>query len=138
MSRSQALAAVVDDPIPPNDAIDRPASVRGQLSTSDRTRLVEATAANWPHAVRANGISEGGPAPRVNRGWLETTLGNDWRWAAIDVEGDPDSPLLQYQVVTSADEYTALLADGVLTRVIGQQRLARSIAKSYLEKRLGS
>lgn len=105
----------------------------------DAARVVEFTAATWPQAVRSFcGIDEVDVKHRVNRTWLENTLGDDWRWAAIDVAGHPDSPLLQYQVVTSPEEYTALLTDGRLIRVIGRERLAMSIATAYLTRRLNS
>jgi hypothetical protein len=62
----------------------------------DLARVVGFTAAKCPQAVGSVcGIDEIAVKHRVNRTWLENTLGDDWRWAAIDVAGNPDSPLLQ-------------------------------------------
>jgi hypothetical protein len=123
VARNRAMEAAVD------------ATQRAEV---DPARLVGTIAESWPLAIQSIGIAEGGVGRRVNRAWLERTLGDDWRWAAIDAEGNGDSPLLQHQIVTSPEEYTALLADERLVRVIGRQRLATSIATAYLRRRLES
>lgn len=107
--------------------------------TVDDLRVVEFTAAKWPDAVyRFRQVKEWDVEQRVSRPWLAKTLGGELRWAAIRFDGSPLSPLLQYRVITSSEDFTALVTDRRLIRVVGKFRLATSIATVYLSWQLRS
>lgn len=100
-------------------------------------RAVELICTHWPREVEKAGLDEMGP-DRVSRVWLEKMLHDDLRWAAIDISDLTDGPLLQYKVLTSPEDYTTLVKDRQLTRVVGKRRLAEAIATEYLTQRLNS
>lgn len=141
MAEPAAVVRGIDRVLPPLAAAYRAAHTQAvrQYSiddgmTADRASLAAATASAWPEAVTAHGIRDG--ACRVNRAWLQETLVEAWRWSAIDSDGDQDSPLIQYLIATSPEDYTALLSGDQLQRVIGKHRLTEAIASGYLRQRL--
>lgn len=139
-ARQQAVADVIaGQALPmPFGAPTPPMPAQPVAPVVNDPQIVEFTAAKWPMAVsRYRHVGEGAIVQRVDRSWLVATMGDDLQWSAVRVDGGPSGPLMQYRLITTVDEFIALVIDGRLEGVVGRCRLATSVATSYLTWRLG-
>jgi hypothetical protein len=103
----------------------------------DEALVVEFVAEKWPMAVESHRlVGERDIEQRVDRPWLASIMGDDLRWSAVEVDGSPGGPLLQYRLITAADDFIALTIGKKLEGIVSRSRLATSVATTYLEWRL--
>lgn len=97
MAEPVAVTRRIELALPGVTAAYRSARQRAESrSAAPIERVVEQTSSYWTETVSSSGIDEAAP-PRVDRAWLVNTLGDDWRWAAVDADseraGQPTAPV---------------------------------------------